>query len=100
MGNTEGSLKKQGARQGDGKSDMTKASPSVSSNTRLMVSHFILKSSQPGDFCGSPTLGLLVRICLPMQGMWVQSLVGERRSHTLGQINPHTTTRKPMCHNC
>ena len=25
-----------------------------------------------------------LRICLPMQGMWVQSLVGELRSHISG----------------
>ena len=32
-----------------------------------------------------------LRICLPVQGMWVQSLVGELRSHM--QLSLHTATK-------
>ena len=35
MGNTGGSLKEHGARQGDGKSDMSKARPSISSKYQI-----------------------------------------------------------------
>ena len=33
---------------------------------------------------GTYLVGQWVRICLPMQRMWVQSLVRELRSHMLG----------------
>ena len=33
---------------------------------------------------GTSLVGQWVRICLPMQRMWVQSLVRELRSHMLG----------------
>ena len=37
--------------------------------------------------------GSVVKICLPMQGTWVPSLVREPKiPHTTGQLRPHTTT--------
>ena len=42
-----------------------------------------------------------LRICLPMQGTQVRSLVRELRSHMpVEQLSPHTAAREePMCHN-
>ena len=34
-----------------------------------------------------------LRICLAMQGAWVQSLVGELRSYTLQLLNMHATMK-------
>ena len=39
-----------------------------------------------------------LRIPLPMQGMWIQSLVRELRSHTLrGQLNLCAASRESLC---
>ena len=45
-----------------------------------------------GDF---PT-GLVVKNCLPMQGIQIQSLVRELRSHMPESNQTHVTTREPM----
>ena len=55
------------------------------------------------DFPGAPG----VRNLPSMQGMWVQSLIGELRSHTLQGnwahgsqlMSPHTKTRESVCRN-
>ena len=40
-----------------------------------------------------------LRIRLAMQGMWVQFLVGDLRSHMLGeQLSPCATIRESLCH--
>ena len=36
-----------------------------------------------------------LRICLPMQGMWVQSLISELRSHIHWGNYAHTAVRSP-----
>ena len=40
-----------------------------------------------------------LKIHLPMQGMWVQSLVGELRSHIPGATNLCAATAEPACCN-
>ena len=45
-----------------------------------------------GDFPGGPE----GRICLPVQGTQVQSLVGELRSHL--QLSPSATMKEPVRH--
>ena len=38
-----------------------------------------------------------LRICLAVQGTWVQSFVRELRSHMLLQLSPCTLTTEPTC---
>jgi len=41
---------------------------------------------------GTSLVAQWLRICLPVQGIWVQSWSGTKIPHAVGQPSPHTTT--------
>ena len=50
------------------------------------------------NILGTSLVAQWLRICLPMQGTWVQSLVG-KIPHATEQLSPCATTTEPASHN-
>ena len=66
----------------------------------LFILYFLFLSCFLKSISGTSLVVQWLRIRLPMQGMRVQSLVRELRSHhAAGQLSSRATTREPMCRN-
>ena len=62
----------------------------------MRISILQIKKLSLREVPGGPVVG----IHLPVQGTWVQSLVGELRPHMLPGNQAHTTATEPTQHSC